>query len=41
MRNVNHKYSSLLIVVVNYVNKGEKESSKSVTADLYFVVDDF
>ena len=39
MGNVNPKSSSLPKVVVKYVNKGEEESLKSVTADLNFVVD--
>ena len=37
---VNPKSSSLPKVVVKYVNKGEEESLKSVTADLNFAVDD-
>ena len=41
MANVNPESSSLPKVVVNYVNKGEEESLKSVTSHLHFVVDDF
>ena len=37
---MNPKSSSLPKVVVKYVNKGEEESLKSVTADLNFAVDD-
>ena len=37
MGNVNPKSSSLPKVGVKYVNKGEEESLKSVTADLKYV----